>query len=230
MIPYSNLVELSNNFGLDFSLIYSHEDSLGLSNHHHPWSIREQEAKIIYETILNNNIKFAFEIATAFGISASVIGQALKSTKGRLLTMDAYIEEKFNHAGHYDINTKLVSDENADGYRMAKKLIEVLNLNDYINIEIGWSPSDVYSLLIKTFGENKLDFAFIDGGHSQMQIYADLNAVLPFMANDSIILLHDHTEVPYFALDLLKNSGFTTVKNYNTGFNLWGYSRGDKTL
>lgn len=228
--PYTELVELSKGFDLGFNLEFSVHDSLKLSNHYHPWSLRETEANIVYDLVLANNVKTAFEIATAFGISASVIGQALNQTGGKLVTMDAYIEENFNHALGYDINSKMVSNTEADGYNMAKKLVEVLGIGDNVSLEIGWSPDDTASIIEKNFGESKLDFAFIDGGHTHLQIEADVKSIFPYLADDCILLFHDHIDVPENVKEFIKENGFVNEKNYNTGFNLYAYSRGNKTL
>ena len=127
MIPikYNELVEISKNFNLDFHLEIVENDSIKLSNSYHPWSIKEEEANIIYDTIINNNLKYGYEIATAFGISASIIGLALNKTNGKLLTLDSYIEEKFGHCNSYNISTKSIY-ENASGYKMAKELFKFL--------------------------------------------------------------------------------------------------------
>jgi predicted O-methyltransferase YrrM len=227
---YLKLVELSKEFNLGFNLETSVDDSLKLSNHYHPWSMRENEARIVYNLIIQNQLKNGFEIATAFGISASVIGQALNTTGGKLVTMDAYVEESFNHSNGYNINTKLVQNIDADGYRMAKNLIEVLGISDNVILEIGWSPDDTDSIIKKNFGDNKLDFAFIDGGHSQAQIDADVKVVFPYLADDCILLFHDHIDVSEDTKQFIRNGGFLNEKNYHTGFNLYGYARGNKTL
>ena len=228
--PYSELIELSKGFGLGFHLEQSIDDSLKLSNHYHPWSMKEHEAKIVYDLIVQNELKSGFEIATAFGISASVMGQALKKTGGKLVTMDAYVEENFNYSGGYDINTKLVQNIDADGYKMAKKLIEVLGISDTVALEIGWSPDDTGGIIERTFGSNKLDFAFIDGGHTQAQIDADVKAVYPYLADDAILLFHDHVDVSEDTKAFIRERGFVNEKNYHTGFNLYAYSKGNKKL
>jgi predicted O-methyltransferase YrrM/ubiquinone/menaquinone biosynthesis C-methylase UbiE len=230
LASYSKLIELSKQFNLGFHLESSIDDSLKLSNHYHPWSMREHEAKIVYDLIVQNGLKSGFEIATAFGISASVMGQALKITGGKLVTMDAYIEENFNYSGGYDINTKLVKNVDADGYKMAKALIEVLGITDNVALEIGWSPDDTGSIIDRTFGTTKLDFAFIDGGHTQAQIDADVKAVLPYLADDCILLFHDHVDVSEETKEFIRYNGFINEKNYHTGFNLYAYSKGNKTL
>jgi predicted O-methyltransferase YrrM len=230
LATYTKLIELSKTFDLGFELEISVDDSLKLTNHYHPWSLRESESRIIYNLIIENNVKYAFEIATAFGISASTIGQALSRNGGKLVTMDAYVEEQFNHAHGYDVNTKLVSNINADGYRMANSLITSLGISDNVSLEIGWSPDDTGTIIEKNFGNNKLDFAFIDGGHTEAQIDADVRVILPYLSDNCILLFHDHMDVSDTTKIFIKNNGFENEKNYHTGFNLWGYSRGDKNL
>jgi predicted O-methyltransferase YrrM len=229
--PFIELVELSKRFDLEFELESSVGDSLKLTNHFHPWSLRESEAKIVYDLILKNDIKRGFEIATAFGISSTVIGQALNKTNGKLVTMDAYVEEHFNQSSQYDINTKLVkTQETADGYRMASNLVKALDLSENVFLEIGWSPTDVPSAITKHFGNSKLDFAFIDGGHSEEQIHADVNVILQFMDDNCIMFFHDHQCVSGKTIDFIKSVGFNNFVNYNTPFNLWAYSRGNKLI
>ncbi|MCW3998776.1 MAG: class I SAM-dependent methyltransferase [Candidatus Bathyarchaeota archaeon] len=53
----------------------------------------------------------------------------------------------------------------------------------------GYSPQAVGSAVEKLGG--KVDVALIDGLHTYSQVSADLMGVLPYMANDGYILLHD---------------------------------------
>lgn len=234
MKTFDELVELSESFDFDFKLEKIHNNgdfNLKLSNHFHPWSLKETEAKIVYDIILKNNLKYGFEIATAFGISSCVMGQALKITEGKLVTMDAYVEEHFNHAGGYNINTNIKKTEDtADGYKMASNLIKYIGLSDYVSLEIGWSPNDVPSILDRHFENVKLDFAFIDGGHSVEQIHADTDVILKYLNDDSIIFFHDYTDVSGNTISFIKENGFNTFRDYNTGFHLCAYSRGDRFI
>ena len=199
MKSFDELIQLSNDFKFDFHLEKVNTDgefNLKLSNHMHPWSLKEIEAKIIYDIILKNDLKYGFEIATAFGISACVIGQAIFKTKGKLVTMDSYVEEYFNYSQGYDINTRMINTNlDSDGYLMAKKLVDSLGLNEEIVLEVGWSPDDTTEIINKNFKDNKLDFAFIDGGHTIEQIDADVKSIIPCLNYDSIIFFHDHPQM-----------------------------------
>jgi predicted O-methyltransferase YrrM len=231
MKTFEELVELSKNFNLNFTLEQINnngDDNLKLSNHFHPWSLKKSEAKIVYDIICENNLKLGFEIATAFGVSSSVMGQALLKTNGKLITMDAYVEEEFNHSGQYNINTKFVkTQETADGYKMASNLLKSLGLSETVFLEIGWSPNDVPSILNKHLNGSKLDFAFIDGGHSIEQIHADVLAIKDYLNDNCILFFHDYTDVSTHTIDFVKKIGFNNSKDYKTGFHLCAYSRGD---
>lgn len=233
MKSFQELIDVSNGFDLGFVLERAelpHEHSLKLSNHYNPWSLQEHEATIVYETVIHNSLKVGFEIATAFGISSVVMGQALYNTGGRLVTVDAYVEEHFNGSANYSVETRFVkTKEDSDGFKMANALIKHLSLEDTVTTEIGWSPDDVPSIIEKNFGNTKLDFAFIDGGHSFEQIHADVNVVLPYLSEDSIIIFHDYGASSPQTTQLL-DVEFTQFKRYSTHFDLAMYARGNKTL
>lgn len=235
---YKELEQISKGFGLDFYLEYKSKEEEGLdgffklSNHIHPLSIKEEESQIIFDTIVLNNFKSGFEVATAFGISASSIGQGLKITGGKLVTLDAYIEESVNSAGGYDVSTRKVNQD-ADGYRMATCLFKALDLEEIITPIIGWSPDDVPSAIKILNCPEGIDFAFIDGGHSSDQILEDVKAVYPYLKNDCIFMFHDwksHREVLLENHFNLQNLGFDEVKRYKTGYNLCMYKRGNTQL
>jgi hypothetical protein len=230
LVSYVDLVNASRTFNLGFHLEFAGQgDSIKLSNHYHPWSLMGNEASIVYQTIIKNNLRFGYEIATAFGISSAVIGQALKITNGKLVTLDAYVEEIFNNCEAYDINTRKVNPD-ADGRRMANKLYEFLGIQDYVVSEIGWSPDVVSSVIERNFPDTKLDFAFIDGGHTQPQIDADVRSIIPYLKEDTLLIFHDHILVSSLTWDFLRQNGFTNFVNFNTQFSLAMLYRGNITI
>jgi predicted O-methyltransferase YrrM len=236
---YKELEILSKEFNLGFHLEYLFTGEgdkpngfFRLSNHHHPYSLREEESQILYDLIVMNNYKAGFEIATAFGISSSSIGQALKVTGGKLVTLDAYIEESVNNAGGYELNTRIIK-ENADGYQMATNLYKALGIDNIVTPVVGWSPDDVSSAIESSGMDLPLDFAFIDGGHSKEQILADIAAVLPYLKDECMIMFHDWNEFRKEYVEEkfeLSQKGFTVIKQYPTMFGLCVYSRGEGKL
>lgn len=230
MITFSELEIISKNFNLDFSL-EKNNDHLKLSNHFHPFSIKEVEGKIMSNIIQKNNLKLGFEIATAFGVSACILGEAFHKTSGKLITVDSYIEENLNLSTSYDADTKYNIPKNLNelhGYLMAKNLISHFNLKETVILEIGWSPEDIPGIMNKNSIKNKdLDFIFIDGGHSKKQIQLDTEILINYSSNNCIIFLHDFVMVSNETISYIQNKGFNNFKNYNTPFNLVSFSKGE---
>lgn len=231
-LNFNTLVELSKTADYSFSLEYVNGDSLKFTNHYHPWSIRETEAEILYNLIVRNNLHKGFEICTGVGISALVTGHAFSKTGGKLITIDAYVEESFNLCDLYNINTKIVKKpESADGYKMTNYLISKLGIQNNVTLDIGWSPDDIPGIYSKHYNNQKIDYAFIDGGHTVEQIDADVRVLLPHLSENSIIAFHDFQCVGPETISLVNNQyGFNNFKNYNTMYQLAAYSRGNMTL
>ena len=80
LTPYTKLIELSKSYNLGFELQFVQGDALMMSTHHHLWSMRESEADIVHDLIVENNLRYGYEIATAFGISTCVIGESIRKT------------------------------------------------------------------------------------------------------------------------------------------------------
>ena len=160
---------------------------------HQPWSLKEVEFTIMRDTVRNNKLLRGYEVATAFGISTLGIGLGFKETGGKLVTMDAYIEENSvdGSAYRYEFNKKYYDSK---GYRSVQNLIKEFALQDCVFPTVGWSPLDTYQSLSGTFdlGQEKLDFVFIDAGHWNEALYQDVQSVLPFLNKDRyVIFVHD---------------------------------------
>lgn len=231
-ITFNEIIELSKKANLPFSLESVAENSVKFTNHHHPWSIRETEADIIYNIITSNNLKVGFEICTGVGISGLTAAYAFSNTGGKLVSIDAYVEETFNLCSAYDINTKIVKKaEDSDGYRMTSYLSSKLGISNHLVLDVGWSPDDVPTSYVKHHGNNKLDYAFIDGGHTQKQIDEDVKVLLSFLSENAVIVFHDSDSNGSNTIDLIKNYyGFVNYRDYKTEFNLSAYSRGNISL
>jgi len=225
---HSELIRMAQTLELPFSLEFSWGSSLKMTNHFHPWSLLEEEAGILFRNICNSNLRFGFEIATAFGISAVALGQAFKETGGKLVTMDAYVEEHFNHAQSYDLHTKLTKID-SDGYHMASKLIRALELDSHVILEVGWSPTNTPEILTRHFSD-PLDFVMIDGGHTEDQVHADVEILIPFVGERCLLAFHDFYCVGEKTKSLLKDAGFENKRQFGTGFDLVIFSKGNISI
>jgi predicted O-methyltransferase YrrM len=164
-------------------------NSMKMTNHKFPYSITETEFEFLKDLIIMYNLKSGYEIATAFGVSSTGIGLGFKETGGKLVTMDAYIEENANNCESYK-DYKPAVYENMDGYKSAKFLIKEFGLEDTVFLEVGWSPNDTESVIRKHISE-PLDFVFIDGGHFPNQLINDISSVVPLLADKYVIAFHD---------------------------------------
>lgn len=218
-------VDIVNDVDNPVGIVFNHSQSLNMRNHYNPWSIKYPEFKYLYDTIKNNNLKAGYEVATAFGISALAAALAMKDTGGKLVTMDAYIEEKYNDAGSYTNADKEVYYENNDGYKNVNYLIKKFQLEGTLLPEIGWSPNDTEKVLSKHFDlqKEKLDYIFIDAGHWDDAVIKDIDSVVPFLAERCYIFFHDvHCFTDKFKDHLISRFGksFEIVVPLPIGFNL----------
>lgn len=159
--------------------------SLRMASHDEPISIRLAEFQFITGLIQKFNLKSGYECATAFGVSAVAAGLGFKATGGSLVTMDAYIEEKHNACNDYAGASRQVYQD-ADGYRCAEKLLAHFELNHVVQLKCGWSPDDVDKVLTQP-----IDFAFIDAGHFDANLIADIKVINPLLISGAFVLIHD---------------------------------------
>lgn len=163
--------------------------NIKMTNHKYPYSIKKSEFEFLYNLIVENNLQRGYECATAFGISSTALGLGFKQTGGKIVTMDAYIEEKTGNPGAYENKEREVYDK-SDGYKSVKHLIQHFGLENTLFPEIGWSPIDTESSIRKHFNE-PLDFVFIDAGHFPEQMIKDIDSILPLLADKYVLAFHD---------------------------------------
>ena len=164
---------------------------LKIQNKPWPWSVKEFEFDTLRSLVSAYNCKRGFEIATGFGVSAVALGLGFKETNGKLVTMDAYVEELHNHPDSYRRSSPVVNTASND-FKTAKYLINKFDLNEVVFPELGWSPRDTGDVLKKHLAPGeKLDFVFIDGGHFSEQVIRDVEGILPYLAPKNLVVFHD---------------------------------------
>lgn len=156
-----------------------------------PLGIKPLEFDYIKNTVEYYGLKSGFEIGTGLGISATAAGLGFKKTKGRLITLDSYVEETVVDSNSYE-NFKPKIFEGNIGFNSIKHLIKKFNLFDNVFPEKGWSPDDVPSIIQKHSIE-KIDYVFIDGGHFKEQLLKDLKCLIPYLDENFVLLFHDCT-------------------------------------
>jgi predicted O-methyltransferase YrrM len=161
-----------------------------MQGHEFPLSIKQEEFDFLTNLVKDNNLQRGFECATAFGISSLASALGFKETGGKLVTMDAYIEEKCRDAGMYKDFERQVYEQ-ADGYKSVKHLVKHFGLENTLFPEIGWSPNDVEETITKHYGDKKLDFVFLDAGHFPDQMIKDISAIAPYLDKKFVFVFHD---------------------------------------
>ena len=163
--------------------------NIKMVQHPYPYSIKESEFNFLTNLVIENNLQRGYECATAFGVSSLAIGLGFKHTGGKVVTMDAYIEEKCKNPGAYENFSREVYDK-SDGYKSVNYLVDSFGLKDVLFPEIGWSPDDTETCIRKHFSE-PLDFVFIDAGHFPEQMIKDIDAFLPLLGEKYVLAFHD---------------------------------------
>lgn len=186
MIDFDELIMQSQNWEVTYER-KEEEHIIRMADHHFPSSISEDEANFIYDLIVSHNLTRGYEIATGAGISAMVTGRAMKQTRGKLVTLDCYLDEEWGKIGNPD----------SYGWKSIHQLIKFYNL-DTVFPFIGWSPTDTLASLgsIFDFSKEKLDYVFIDGLHTEKAFRKDLLSVISLLDDKYILFTHDTERIP----------------------------------
>ncbi|MGH2942566.1 MAG: class I SAM-dependent methyltransferase [Solirubrobacteraceae bacterium] len=175
------------------------DQSRALRDRTHPRSCTDEEGLALYDVICANGLRSGFEIATAFGYSTAFMGLALARTRGRLVSMDCYVEEwteSFNYerdelaAAVVEIMERIDAGVYPSGLAFANEQLGALGLEDVVELSIGVSPESVADAL----GGRRLDVALIDGGHFGDQPTHDFEAVAPFLEPRCAVFFHDNND------------------------------------
>jgi hypothetical protein len=210
---YHDLIQASQNAPVKYESASGHfldthkMHSLKMLGHYHPWSLKPNEFFFIGDFIRKHGLKAGYEIATGFGISSLGAALGFKDTGGKLVTMDAYIEEANDNCAAYTDKQGTYAD--SDGYKSVMWLREHYGLQDVLFPKVGWSPDDAPKSIISVFGEQgKIDYAFIDGLHTEDAVIKDTLSIKPFLADKFVVFYHDGAFQPGLISYLQKELGF----------------------
>ena len=151
-----------------------------LPNRSFPYSCTNEEGIIMVKIISLNYLKSGFEVATAFGYSATFAALAMKLSGGCLHSIDSYIEETMNDFKYLPTQIRIAINETKakikngifpDGLAKAQFAAETLGLDPIIRFHVGITPDDVAFLL----KNQKVDYVLIDGGHYDNQPSLDFH-------------------------------------------------------
>jgi len=127
-----------------------------------------------------------FIIGNSFGWSTLALG--LLNPEAQIIAIDSGYDAK-----------------SIEGIKLTNKLAEKAGLSR-LKVIRGASPQDVSPIIEKELG-GKVDFAFIDGLHTNEQIVLDFNAIKAYGTDDSVYLFHDIHEFDLY-------QGFETIAQH----------------
>ena len=191
-----------------------------------PLSITSNEFDFMSQFVQRHNLKRGYEVATGTGLSAVAAGLGMKDVGGKLVTMDAYIEEA--HGLDYYSNGYKELNTDSDGMKSINFLIKKFELDDVVFPKLGWSPDDTEKSIREVFNDDPLDYVFIDALHKDSNLIADIDAVVPFLGDRFVVFIHDThcftKDTQSYLSDLLGGKPWALPPECgaDTGFNL-GY-------
>lgn len=176
----------------------NHDRSFKMREKRYPYSVTMQEGAIMHHYIREHGLQSGFEIATAFGVSTMFLGNAFRATHGRLVTVDAYIEESFEDFKYGDIDAEVAKIREAArrgnyplGYRYVTGMIAAYDLENVVEARMCLSPWDLTGQL------PQIDFAFIDGGHFGLQpLHDTVEAIAQMKGERKALFFHDNNDNP----------------------------------
>lgn len=185
-------------------------NNLKFTDHKYPWSISNDEFNFVFSHIKQMGYKAGYDLATGCGISALAMGLALKDNGGRLVTMDAYVEENSGEL-YYEVE----SFPKSVGYKRFLKLIKRFRLSGVVRAEVGCSPQHTSDRLGRTYdlSTDKLDVVFIDAMHDDKSLVEDFEATFPYLDSKFTLFIHDAHS---FSMRII-HQVMTTVDNRGKG-------------
>ncbi len=156
-----------------------------------PVSITAAEFAAVHNLVAAFGLQRGYECATAFGVSALAAGLGFRKTGGRLVTVDAYVEEDCATPDAYR-HAEASRKTAALGYRSASWILQHFGLAGTVSLRVGWSPDDIPAILDgHPGGPGPLDFVFIDAGHWDEALVKDLAVIRDRLADRYVVLVHD---------------------------------------
>ncbi len=142
-----------------------------LRGHHYPISIGEDECRVFGTLIEGFRPEHCYIIGNAFGFSSAYIADVMKHHGGKsVITLD---------------NQSEGAGQKAAG--IAQALADELQLSAILKNKKGTSPQDIAA----TVEQPAYDLVFIDGLHRHPQVTHDFDGVLPYVAQNGIVVFHD---------------------------------------
>ena len=225
MNEYKKILANNKNFALKYVQRGSGASpALSMAGNKLPISIKLFEFNFIKDLIVENNLQYGYEIATGTGLSAVAAGLGFKETGGKIVTMDAFVEEYFKDMLSYMDSEMLVED--SKGFKSVNQLIKFYELEDIVYPKIGWSPTNTEENIrdiFKNINNHKLDYIFIDSCHHEKALKRDFESIQKFVKSGTYVLFHDTHVFPSAVKKIAEDHSsmpFKVVVPMPEGYNL----------
>lgn len=153
-----------------------------------PVSINNDEFNFLKNFIIKHNLKYGFELATGFGISALAIALGFLKTGGLLWSVDSYEEEMIQRV---IVNNCEKSHKDSDGQFLANGMSFLFGANEHAEFVIAKFPQECSSLIN---GNIIYDFVFFDGPKDDASFIEAFDIIRPCLSEKFAIFIHDtHT-------------------------------------
>jgi len=179
-----------------------------------PGFLAEEEGLALYRTALATAPKGPFlEIGGYCGKSAIYLGAAARSRSTVLYSLDHHRGSEEQQPGAEYFDPTLVDQRGRiDSLPMFRRTIAAANLEDVVVAVVGRSS------VVAGAWATPLALLFVDGGHSEDDVQADLAGWLPHLKPDGLLAVHDvfpnpaeGGQAPYHAYLQALESGFVEV-------------------
>jgi predicted O-methyltransferase YrrM len=154
-------------------------------------SIKDDEAEMLYQLVLDRKPKVAYQIGTFVGYSALVIADALRANGGGiLLAVDPEIPHR-TFVNPVDVAREMARAKGLEKYIRFERGWHCIVLGDYISTGLKRRVPIVGAKVLDSVREQGIDLAFIDGDHSAGSTLADFLSLREYLNVKGIAIFHD---------------------------------------
>ncbi|MBV8441442.1 MAG: class I SAM-dependent methyltransferase [Hyphomicrobiales bacterium] len=162
-------------------------------------SIKDADAEMLYQLVLDRKPKVAYQIGTFVGYSALVIADALRANGGGiLLAVDPEVPHR-TFVNPVDVAREMAKARGLDKYIRFERGWHCVVSGDYISMGLKRRIPIVGAQVLDSVRKQGVDLAFIDGDHSTASTLADFLLLRDYLNVNGIAVFHDAQSWPTVA-------------------------------
>ena len=162
-------------------------------------SIKDLDAAMLYQLVLDRKPKIAYQIGTFVGYSALIIAHALRANgAGILLAVDPEVPHR-TFVNPVDVAREMARASGLDAYIRFERGWHCVVSGDYISMGLKRQIPIVGAQVLESVREQGIDLAFIDGDHSTACTLADFLLLRDYLNVHGVAIFHDAQSWPTVA-------------------------------